>query len=1320
MAPHTSRSATVGVNEARSSPILEPSVPASSSGFRQTPTPPLQSNQKPSSSPQHQDLNTSHLPRVIDRESLAPSAAHLPVTSCQPQVTGGEMPSNPSTASQASPARSVPSQVENGQAEVSQRSAERTLTSLAPPLTAVSSQSQSTPTSVRTTPSQSTSRSTKSSDAPSARQHDKHGPPVEQSSRQDALQVDLRNQPPAPGPQISSAADQHRTTLEPPRHVVIASTTESSSAGLTPPTAMPAVGTSPTMHPQSHAASSGDTPTRQEHVTHAHLAAGDVIQFPAVPSNHQGTHTYTILQPEHGTGRQLQPSSAEDARPPLEPAERFVSASGKGRDATIPGPNSHFSAASVVQAHTQGNAQSGGGHSRKNSIDVNATRPIMQHHTPTPPILVEDSPREVPRREAFPPVTANMPQPKSLPPEPILSATTSFSTPQITPTTQTTISRDVPDNEILPEPRSARLLNNVPLTAANVTSTSASSQLPTIGSGSSKSQALLDEDLPSPHAFSHKKQDSSVSRDAAEDTVLLRNQLRDEPSQVPAMVAPPVSHSAGVGQFRSSQDPTLDDASRTMPSRSWHQSAKQPERHSPRLPSVMDLPQSTITSAIKTEAPAVIAQQPVSARAVLQGSHSEDQGQLSGSFNNQRGGLLKTTSSAVKHVSQSANPDELRSPQPLNPVASTPVKGDLHSKENADDHKAVRQRDQDDTTGPPIAFEKQRGDTYRSASRAPPGVTPFAQDPPPRFPVVEDVMQRPSTTANRPERQKFSYGPASTPALDPHHNLLSPVQQAIRAAPPPQIQPRSLSHDTQTSDLRSRGQTDVLSAMSSQHVTSRSQPYSMPPIPASSVPPSQSSNSASMNIRQWTSSNSVNPYAPPRLDESITPQRTTQSSTYPPASRYPTATTYPTASNRSDSQPTATPNMQQPGPQNPFVTSASQQAARYAPSVQYSQSPPVPDIPQSNFLSRASDAVRKAPVNRVQANPEPHPPALSPTTFVQESTGTHRHNVSLTNVTSQLAATPHLPTQKSSSSSIKPPPPPPPPPPHPAPTAPPVSSSYYLRPDLQQPTVSTRVPVSGHSSTLAPSRSRLPSQPSRNTSKESILMTPSSLAPSMLPKTDHSRIPPMAPISRQESNQSKDSSKKKNGFLNIFRSKTPAQKTYEVWHPPALDKQRNQSQSSLQSTSGKVPVLASSSSTIDGVASTSQRKAPAPIAVNLPLHATGRKEPDQKVFSAFKFLHTKRNRTVSHASVEAQDGQTQTATNTVVGSPTQSNRSQPFAPPPVRDPQLAAQEWRNREEAEMRSRAKRRRPGVVFDMEEDPPEPPPGTVPKKKLARRRQ
>ena len=44
--------------------------------------------------------------------------------------------------------------------------------------------------------------------------------------------------------------------------------------------------------------------------------------------------------------------------------------------------------------------------------------------------------------------------------------------------------------------------------------------------------------------------------------------------------------------------------------------------------------------------------------------------------------------------------------------------------------------------------------------------------------------------------------------------------------------------------------------------------------------------------------------------------------------------------------------------------------------------------------------------------------------------------------------------------------------------------------------------------------------------------------------------------------------------------------------------------------------------------------------------------------------------------------------------------------PPVRDPMLAASEWRDKSEAEQQKRKKNRfRPGVTFDVEEDPPHP---------------
>lgn len=57
----------------------------------------------------------------------------------------------------------------------------------------------------------------------------------------------------------------------------------------------------------------------------------------------------------------------------------------------------------------------------------------------------------------------------------------------------------------------------------------------------------------------------------------------------------------------------------------------------------------------------------------------------------------------------------------------------------------------------------------------------------------------------------------------------------------------------------------------------------------------------------------------------------------------------------------------------------------------------------------------------------------------------------------------------------------------------------------------------------------------------------------------------------------------------------------------------------------------------------------------------------------------------------------------------------------VRDPLVATSEWRDREEAQRRARRTHRirRPGVTFDVEEEPPSPAPGTASKrKKLVRR--
>lgn len=80
----------------------------------------------------------------------------------------------------------------------------------------------------------------------------------------------------------------------------------------------------------------------------------------------------------------------------------------------------------------------------------------------------------------------------------------------------------------------------------------------------------------------------------------------------------------------------------------------------------------------------------------------------------------------------------------------------------------------------------------------------------------------------------------------------------------------------------------------------------------------------------------------------------------------------------------------------------------------------------------------------------------------------------------------------------------------------------------------------------------------------------------------------------------------------------------------------------------------------------------------------------------------------------------------MIGSPDHSALGQaqplpPIIPPGIRDPLIAASEWRDREEADRRERRayRIRRPGVTFDLEEEPPSPAPGTANKRKRLIRR-
>ncbi|KAG2041747.1 hypothetical protein BDR03DRAFT_945551 [Suillus americanus] len=306
------------------------------------------------------------------------------------------------------------------------------------------------------------------------------------------------------------------------------------------------------------------------------------------------------------------------------------------------------------------------------------------------------------------------------------------------------------------------------------------------------------------------------------------------------------------------------------------------------------------------------------------------------------------------------------------------------------------------------------------------------------------------------------------------------------------------------------------------------------------------------------------------------------------------------------------------------------------------------------------------------------------------------------------------------------------------------------------PSWAARVAVSGHPSTPAPSRAHLPPVMNRTFSHESeVLMTPSSIAPSM-PKTPQTpqtsfasphevAAPPMR--QRQVSTESKESKKKPGGFLGgLFRTMSGSGSSKPLENPvarspklsmeqhksPAIvaqPMQHSKSFSSPKESKDKAvaPALPTQTTTLPPSLASVQPKAPRDRARKHPEMTTSsahplrdRKHPSSNVFSPFSFLTSKRNRTMSGASLDVCDGNT--ATNTVIGSPAHSTVSQvkplpPMVPPPSRDPMVATSQWRDREEAEQKRRKKSRpRPGVTFDVEEDPPDPY-GATGKQKSAR---
>ncbi|KAJ6496615.1 hypothetical protein C8R47DRAFT_348139 [Mycena vitilis] len=270
-----------------------------------------------------------------------------------------------------------------------------------------------------------------------------------------------------------------------------------------------------------------------------------------------------------------------------------------------------------------------------------------------------------------------------------------------------------------------------------------------------------------------------------------------------------------------------------------------------------------------------------------------------------------------------------------------------------------------------------------------------------------------------------------------------------------------------------------------------------------------------------------------------------------------------------------------------------------------------------------------------------------------------------------------------------------------APTPTPCNAPSAGRTTIAPPSSTPSAGTSGASG----SRSTVPSGNSRvmqrKPSAESILKTPSSLA--------HSVLPPSA--SRTSIPASVSSDTRKKGIFDIFRSKESQQSEAQVANPlkkttDHAARTRSDRGPHTSSDRGLHPNSERSPQSSEPPSDHKHKpKVPPPIAVPDPTlpAISDRKSPNSRVFSPFRYLTSKRNRRISTASMDAVDG---TAPNTVMGSPTASMQSSQIPPqsPPQRDPRVATQDWRNQEESDILARGKprRMRPGVVFDVAENP------------------
>lgn len=157
----------------------------------------------------------------------------------------------------------------------------------------------------------------------------------------------------------------------------------------------------------------------------------------------------------------------------------------------------------------------------------------------------------------------------------------------------------------------------------------------------------------------------------------------------------------------------------------------------------------------------------------------------------------------------------------------------------------------------------------------------------------------------------------------------------------------------------------------------------------------------------------------------------------------------------------------------------------------------------------------------------------------------------------------------------------------------------------------------------------------------------------------------------------------------------PTPKSYEIWLPPSAQSDQIPSRSTpapaYRRDAEREPDRTRRTSAIPRARSPS----PPRRSQYLPYQPS---VSDPRLANPYHYIKTRKMRTMSTVSLEAQDG----AASTVIGSPTASILSQiPINVPPEQDPILAAREWT--EAAPITPGQRIRRPGLVWELPEDPP-----------------